>query len=264
MKKRGPAELLLGGSLLVGAIGSWWGGLSDGAWIDEVISLETAALPWPELLARTAFGDVHPPGYYTLLKGWALVGGGGELAGRGLSLCLVAAALWVLVDHGRRHLSLLQAALLGVLFASCPLVAHYATEIRSYGLLLLLATVGLVLVHRLERSPEERTTVPGLCLVVASLVWTHYFGWILVALLVMTTLLRLPPGRRSVHRWTLVGLSALAASSCWLVVVLVQIRHLPSRPSLWANRPSRTPPPHKRRYGTSSRPLRPLTARRRR
>src|SRR5512135_3670105 len=43
-------------------------------WYDETVSVYLAGSPVPELLRHTA-GDIHPPGYYLLLRGWLLVAG---------------------------------------------------------------------------------------------------------------------------------------------------------------------------------------------
>ena len=46
MDRWSPAQLIALVILLGRATFAWSFGLGDGAWIDEVISLETAALPW--------------------------------------------------------------------------------------------------------------------------------------------------------------------------------------------------------------------------
>ena len=37
-------------------------------WIDEVYSLQQLALPWSALLLPGGYDEIHPPGYYLLVK----------------------------------------------------------------------------------------------------------------------------------------------------------------------------------------------------
>src|SRR5512135_1638666 len=47
---------------------------ADSLWYDETVSVYLAGSPVPELLRHTA-GDIHPPGYYLLLRAWLLLAG---------------------------------------------------------------------------------------------------------------------------------------------------------------------------------------------
>ena len=65
------AVLLLGLALRLYRLGA------DSLWYDETVSTALAGSPLPELLRHTA-GDIHPPGYYLLLRGWLLLTGFGD------------------------------------------------------------------------------------------------------------------------------------------------------------------------------------------
>ena len=49
---------------------------ADSLWYDETVSTFLAGSPLPELIRHTA-GDIHPPLYYALLRGWLLLMGYG-------------------------------------------------------------------------------------------------------------------------------------------------------------------------------------------
>ncbi len=60
--------------------------LLEGFWIDEVMSAAIITDPWGLMLTRIGFTDVHPPGYYVLLKLWSSGVGESDMALRTLSL----------------------------------------------------------------------------------------------------------------------------------------------------------------------------------
>src|SRR5450759_539794 len=47
---------------------------AESLWYDETVSVMLAGSPLRELLRHTA-GDIHPPGYYLLLRAWLLLSG---------------------------------------------------------------------------------------------------------------------------------------------------------------------------------------------
>ncbi|MDY0019950.1 MAG: glycosyltransferase family 39 protein, partial [Anaerolineae bacterium] len=87
------------------------------------------------LIVEGAAGDIHPPGYYLLLRGWWLLAGSSEFALRSFSaLCgvltsAVAAAL------GRRAGGGYPAVGAAFLVALHPLAVYYSQEARMYALL---------------------------------------------------------------------------------------------------------------------------------
>ena len=44
---------------------------ADSLWYDETVSTLLAGSPLPDLIRHTA-GDIHPPLYYILLRGWLI------------------------------------------------------------------------------------------------------------------------------------------------------------------------------------------------
>ena len=59
----------------------------DSLWYDETVSVYLAGSPVAELIRHTA-GDIHPPGYYLLLRGWLILMGypDGRAAPAGIGL----------------------------------------------------------------------------------------------------------------------------------------------------------------------------------
>jgi uncharacterized membrane protein len=115
---------------------------SASLWYDETVSVMLAGSPLRELLRHTA-GDIHPPGYYLLLRGWLLLSGyptghadpsgnGLEFASAFLSLAagvLLIALVYALARRVGGHPAALWAA---GLVALSPFNLWYSQEVRMY------------------------------------------------------------------------------------------------------------------------------------
>ncbi len=141
-------------------------------------------------IARDAAADIHPPGYYWLLKVWTSIFGTDAYGMRSLSA--VAGTLTVLMSaliarqfRSLRHHRVLFATLAALVAALNPFQIYYSQEARMYMLLALEATVVawsvIVLVRRtlggsMPSAPTRNRTVMltiyGLAATVG--LWTHY------------------------------------------------------------------------------------------
>jgi len=151
-------------------------------WFDEIFGVHAAAHDWHGLWSFVAADLIHPPLFYALLKVWVAAGGESllwlELFAYATSLlCLVPFLL--LARELRLGLAATRVALL--LFAAAGYFIKYAQEVRMYALLLLLALTSLWLFARLSGGgrPTWRR-LAGLGLVNLLLVYTHYYGWLVV------------------------------------------------------------------------------------
>ena len=72
-------------------------------WLDEGVSWDTARKPLAGLVEQTA-GDIHPPLYYVLLKGWMAIAGDSVAGLRLLSVVLGTIALLLAFPIARRAL----------------------------------------------------------------------------------------------------------------------------------------------------------------
>jgi hypothetical protein len=172
-------------------------------WNDEGNSRVLASRDVATII-RNAAADVHPPGYYLLLKFWREATGEGELALRGLSALqgvLLVAGLYRL---GREWFGLragLAAALLGAVH---PFLVYYSQEARMYAQLALTSAASFWLFSRLEVGrPEIRDWrwIVGYVLATALGLYTHYaFGFVILSQLVAAFVRILAsPKRRSLY-----------------------------------------------------------------
>jgi uncharacterized membrane protein len=151
-------------------------------WFDELFGVHAARHAWGDLWRFVAADLIHPPLFYALLKVWIALGGESVLWLRLLPVAASVAALvpFVLLarelrlSRGAVWLALLLAATNGYL-------VKYAQEVRMYSLLLLFGLVSLWLFARLLSRGAGRGLVFALTLTNLLLVYTHYYGWLVVA-----------------------------------------------------------------------------------
>ena len=215
-------------------------------WADEGNSVVLAQKSLPDIV-RSAAADIHPPGYYVLLKGWGLLFGLDEIGARSLS-----AFMGVLVAFGVFLVgSLLKDKRTGLLAASLaavnPFLIYYSQEARMYQLLALAGVFSVwAFLHWLEDAPFSGRWPP----VAASLfyfffailgLYTHYaFPIHLITLNVIFLvwmIARQDPWKKKVryliHWGVLQGLVVLAFLP-WLPVAIHQLRIWP-RPAVTLN-----------------------------
>ncbi len=211
-------------------------------------------------IAQAAAADIHPPGYYWLLKLWSSMFGAGAWAMRSFSA--VAGVLLVLVvERIGRRLAAVGAAklwlpLLAALSAAVnPLLVYYSQEARMY-MLLALAGAGLFWAmlagrlwalqeDRLPGRPSSRQTVfgedwlayTGYVLFAALGLWTHYSFAIVMAAANLAWVarwaaLRLPPRSplaawRTLALWIGLNLVALLSFLPWLPTAIARVSNWP-------------------------------------
>ncbi|HUW08346.1 MAG TPA: glycosyltransferase family 39 protein, partial [Anaerolineae bacterium] len=168
-------------------------------WYDETVSVHLAGKPASSLVAHTA-RDIHPPGYYLMLRGWLLLSGypsghadpdsqGLEFTAAFLSVCfgILVTALVYLV--GRALYDEGVALLASALIAASPFHIWYSQEVRMYtlgatlGLLCLAAAIRFVGGReRLPAASRAQGLVVYVLAATAGLYIMYYFAFLLVAL----------------------------------------------------------------------------------
>jgi hypothetical protein len=152
-------------------------------WFDEIFSVHAARHGWAELLRFVAADIIHPPLFYLLLKIWISLGGESLLWLRLLPALVSIAAIipFVLLcrelelKRNERNVALLLLAVNGYLI-------KYAQELRMYSLLMLLSLFSLWLFVKFFRTKSvSRKQLGWLFLINLLLVYSHYAGWMLLA-----------------------------------------------------------------------------------
>lgn len=152
-------------------------------WFDEVFSVHAARYGWGRMLGFVAADAVHPPLFYGLLKVWISVGGESLFWLRLLPLLLsVSAVLPFLLLCRDLGLEAAETRLALLLMAVNGYLIKYAQELRMYSLLLLLALCSLWLFVRFFRSGDgAKRQLLWLTAVNLLLIYSHYYGWMVIA-----------------------------------------------------------------------------------
>ncbi|HXF62878.1 MAG TPA: glycosyltransferase family 39 protein [Caldilineaceae bacterium] len=170
------AHLALAGILILAAGLRFYRLDGSSLWSDEGNTWALVQRSWSQI-ARDAALDIHPPGYYWLLKGWTGLFGLEAAALRSLSALLGVGLTGVVYAIGaRRSVSLGLAAAL--LVALNPLQVYYSQEARMYMLLALLgAGLFWALGVWLNREGSGAPVLgPALGYILCGILglWTHY------------------------------------------------------------------------------------------
>jgi len=210
--------ILLAIALLIFIGARLWRLTSTCLWFDEVFSVHAARHSWPEMFRFVAADIIHPPLFYALLKAWIALGGESMIWLRLLPLILAILTLAPLhflcremnLKVGERNLVLLLIAVSGFLI-------KYAQEVRMYSLLLLLSTTSIWLFVRFLRTENSRRA-PQILLAVCNLllVYTHYYGWLLIVSQLFVLLMW---QRKMIGSFILALAGLLAAYLPWIYAV---------------------------------------------
>jgi uncharacterized membrane protein len=150
-----------------------------GIWLDEAISIHQARLSLHGLFSNLYNGDRQPPLYHLTLWLTIRVFGDGEFAVRLPSLIagtLVIPALYAL----GRELYDRRTGLIAAGFAAVsPLLVWYSQEVRMYEFIALFGLLALLTQLRAIRNGTMLNWAAYI-LATAALLWSHYFGLLLI------------------------------------------------------------------------------------
>lgn len=188
---------------------------------DETYSIFIASHSIERLLALTAANEAHPPLYYLLLHWWIGLFGDGALAVRALSVPISASIVAVTWSFGRRLVGPAPALFAAGLAAVAPSQVAVGQEARMYGLLALAALASWWALWAAVAGGGRRAWVIYV-LVVAAMLYTHYYGFFVMASHAGYLLWRRAPV--AIWRaWVYAGLGALAMFLPWLPALPVQL-----------------------------------------
>jgi len=150
-----------------------------GIWLDEAISIHQARLSLHDLFRNLYNGDRQPPLYHLTLWLTIRAFGHGEFAVRLPSLIGGTLVIPALYELGR-ELYDRRTGLIAAAFASVsPVLIWYAQEVRMYEFVALFGLLALLTQLRVIRHGTMLNWAAYI-LATAALLWSHYFGLLLV------------------------------------------------------------------------------------
>jgi len=183
---------------------------------DEIFSVGVSRQSWAALTAAAAADSIHPPLFYYLLKIWMFLGNDSLLWVRLLpALFSVASVLPILLLGRELRLRPVEINTTLGIAAVHPYLIFYSQHVRMYTLLMLCALTSLWLFHRTIRAGLRSGAgrYAALTLVNVVLVYSQYYGWLVVGLEVWYVILW---KREHLRRAFLSAGITLAAFSPWL------------------------------------------------
>ena len=147
-------------------------------WFDEVFSVHAAEHDWAGMLRFVAQDLVHPPLFYALLKIWIGLGGEGLFWLRLLPVLFSVMAIVPFLYLCRELKFDSRVATLALfLFAVNGSLIKYTQTLRMYSMLMFLSLLSIWLFARYFNRGKGWV---WLVIVNVFLVYTHYFGWLVL------------------------------------------------------------------------------------
>jgi uncharacterized membrane protein len=147
-------------------------------WFDEIFSVHAAGMDFQNLLWFVAQDLIHPPLFYILLKTWIMIGGESLFWLRFFSVffsIMSLLPLFFLCRELKLSYSTISLALFFLAANGC--LIKYAQEVRMYSVLLFFALFSMWLFVRFLHLGKN---IWILTAVNVLLIYTHYFGWLVV------------------------------------------------------------------------------------
>lgn len=203
---------------------------------DEATILNAAAQPLRAILAA-----IHPPLYGLLLHIWLGLTGGAPTLLRAPSILFFLIGIWTLSRAARWMGGEECGTSMIWLSVLWPFGFHYARLANGYSASFLLIAAVTWAYLRYAAAPNYSTGASVLALAVL-LIWTSYFGWLVVALLALEEWIRIRASQQDRSR---VAITRLSVAAALLAVVSIPLwraaaqtariiigSHLPFRPAI--------------------------------
>jgi len=172
------ALLILGALVLVGLALRL--AVNRGIWLDEAISIHQARLSLNDLFANLYNGDRQPPLYHLTLWVTIRAFGDSEFAVRLPSLIAGTLVIPVLYELGRELYDRRTGLIAAGFAAVSPVLIWYSQEVRMYEFIALFGLLALLTQLRAIRNGTMLNWAAYI-LATAALLWSHYFGLIVIA-----------------------------------------------------------------------------------
>jgi uncharacterized membrane protein len=189
-----------------------------GLFSDEIFSVWIAGNSWREMMALIVEDVVHPPFFYLLLKLWIGAGGSSLLWIKLFPVIISVAAIvpFCLLCRELR----LKAATINFAFALMAVNEYlitYSQELRMYSLVMLLTLGSMWLFAKFFNSDGASFKLQA-ALFISNLllVYTHYYGWLIVAIEFLFLLIW---NRKKLPSFSLAFVFLIACFMPWIYLV---------------------------------------------
>ncbi len=196
-----------------------WNLVEYSLWGGETFILDGIHQPWPQMFAYIVRDVVHPPLFYILVKVWIGVFGESLLSMKLIPfLAGIATIIPFLLLCRELNLRAGVVNLALFLIAVNGFLIHYAQEFRMYSLFALFSVFSLWLFVRYWKAEaRQRSALFWLFLINLLMVYTHYYGWLVIGMEFIFTALW---NRKKFWPFTASALLIFILFSPWLYYVI--------------------------------------------
>jgi len=207
-------QILLAAICLVYILFRLWRLTDSCLWFDEIFSVHAAELPLQQMFWFVAQDLIHPPLFYVLLKLWISIGGESLFWLRFFPVFFSIIALvpfYFLCRQLELNYSTIALALSFLTFSGA--LIKYSQTVRMYSLLMCFALFSFWLFARFFRLGKSFWILTFVNIV---LIYTHYYGWLVILSEVIAILIL---QRIKIRQILIMGGVCLIAFTPWIYAV---------------------------------------------
>lgn len=194
--------------------------LAGNLYSDEVWIITTAVSSFPDFIQEILQDWVHPPLYHFLARGWIYLFGLSDLSARFISMTFGVISIPLLYWLGKQIAGSKTGLIAAALLALSPIHIFHSQYGRHYSLFVFFVILSMAGFLKVYDQPSNRKYGIFYCISSILLVYTHYFGW----LIVLCQLLFFLIGRFSFIRYWAMPQAVICLSYIpWVYVVLKYI-----------------------------------------
>lgn len=215
---------MLGGILLVG-LGLRMYRLTGNLYSDEVWIITTATSKFSDFLLEPLQDWVHPPLFHFLARAWVYAVGFEDHSIRIMAMIFGVLSIPLIYAIGRRISGARCGIVAATLLALSPSHIYHSQYGRHYSLFVFLVLVSMCTFFEIYAHPANRKYFALYTVATTLLVYTHYFGWMIVA---CQSLFFISCRSQFIKRWAAVQAMILFAYAPWVYFMLKAAAKTPS------------------------------------
>lgn len=192
---------------------------------DELWIVKSSSSSFPVFLQAVLSDWVHPPLFFFFMRWLDGIMGLNEVSGRIAAILFGSLSIPVIYWLGKRLSCKSAGTIAAILLALSPIHIWHSDYGRHYSLFVLLVLLSMVAFVELWRNPRSALWSALFILSNALLVYTHYFGWLLVLVEALSCILFRV---MSVRRWLVLHATLGLLYVPWLMVVIPLVSAEPS------------------------------------
>lgn len=191
--------------------------LAGNLYSDEVWINTAANSPFPYFYQQFIQDWVHPPLFHFLARAWVYVFGISDISGRLVALLFGVLSIPLIYWLGKMISGSKVGLMAASLLALSPVHIYHSQYGRHYSLFVFFVLLSMIGFLKVYHQPNDRNCGIFYCLSSILLVYTHYFGWLIVFCQSLFFIFR---RFTFLRRWVLLQSFILLSYIPWIFLVL--------------------------------------------